>query len=131
MPRGRPKKYNIKQMIKIINEYTDKINLPDIPILKEVCVNNEWNYDYIMQLQRDNKELSQSIKRLLMKKEVLLEKGMTQGELIASASIFSLKQLGWRDEAKIEILEDSNEVDELSKAIKSYIEVSKGNKNDK
>lgn len=126
MTRGRPKKYNIKEMVKIINEYTNKTNLPDIPILKEVCVANDWNYDYIMQLQRDNKDLSQSIKRLLMKKEVLLEKGMTQGELVASASIFSLKQLGWRDEAKIEISENNAEEDELSKAIKSYIEKNKG-----
>ena len=121
MARPKSNKYRIKDMVKIINEYTDNTKLPDIPILKEICVENDWNYDYVMQLQRNNKELSQSIKRLLMKKEVLLEKGMTGGQLVASASIFSLKQLGWRDEAKIEILEQETEEDELSKAIKSYI----------
>lgn len=121
MARPKSNKYKIKDMVKIINEYTDNTKLPDIPILKEICVENDWNYDYIMKLQRNNDELRQSIKRLLMKKEVLLEKGMTGGQLVASASIFSLKQLGWRDEAKIEILEQEAEEDELSKAIKSYI----------
>lgn len=121
MARPKTNKYKIKEMVQKINNYTDNIKLPDIPILKEICVENDWNYDYIMKLQRDNEELRQSIKRLLMKKEVLLEKGMTGGQLVASASIFSLKQLGWRDEAKIEILEQETEEDELSKAIKSYI----------
>lgn len=121
MARPKTNKYKIKEMIRKINKYTDNTKLPDIPILKEICVENDWNYDYIMKLQRDNEELRQSIKRLLMKKEVLLEKGMTGGQLVASASIFSLKQLGWRDEAKIEILEQETEEDELSKAIKSYI----------
>ena len=121
MARPKSNKYKIKDMVKIIIEYTDNTKLPDIPILKEICVENDWNYDYIMKLQRNNDELRQSIKRLLMKKEVLLEKGMTGGQLVASASIFSLKQLGWRDEAKIEILEQEAEEDELSKAIKSYI----------
>lgn len=121
MARPKTNKYKIKEMIQKINNYTDNIKLPDIPILKEICVENDWNYDYIMKLQRGNEELRQSIKRLLMKKEVLLEKGMTGGQLVASASIFSLKQLGWRDEAKIEILEQETEEDELSKAIKSYI----------
>lgn len=121
MARPKSNKYKIKDMVKKINEYTDNTKLPDIPILKEICVENDWNYDYIMKLQRNNDELRQSIKRLLMKKEVLLEKGMTGGQLVASASIFSLKQLGWRDEAKIEILEQEAEEDELSKAIRSYI----------
>nr|DAZ33226.1 MAG TPA: DNA-packaging protein [Caudoviricetes sp.] len=121
MARPKTNKYKIKEMVQKINNYTDNTKLPDIPILKEICVENDWNYDYIMKLQRDNEELRQSIKRLLMKKEVLLEKGMTGGQLVASASIFSLKQLGWRDEAKIEILEQETEEDELSKAIKSYI----------
>lgn len=121
MARPKTNKYKIKEMIQKINNYTDNTKLPDIPILKEICVENDWNYDYIMKLQRCNEELRQSIKRLLMKKEVLLEKGMTGGQLVASASIFSLKQLGWRDEAKIEILEQETEEDELSKAIKSYI----------
>lgn len=129
MARPKTNKYKIKEMVQKINNYTDNIKLPDIPILKEICVENDWNYDYIMKLQRDNEELRQSIKRLLMKKEVLLEKGMTGGQLVASASIFSLKQLGWRDEAKIEILEQETEEDELSKAIKSYI--AEKSKNDK
>jgi hypothetical protein len=93
--RGRPKKpkYTIKRMVRIIDEYTD--NAP-IPILKECCLNNNWNYDYVMELERKHKELSQSIKRLKTQKEVFLEKMLYSGDNNAGY-IFSLKQLGWRD----------------------------------
>ena len=58
-------KYTIKTMVRKIYEYTEKAQLP---ILKECCFQNDWNYDYVMQLQRDNPVLSQSIRRLLTKK---------------------------------------------------------------
>jgi len=94
-PRGRPKKpkYNIKSMVKIIDEYTDTAY---IPILKECCFENNWGYDYVMELERKHEELSQSIKRLKIKKEAVLEKMLYTG-LNNTGYIFSLKQLGWRD----------------------------------
>lgn len=92
---GRPKKekYVIEKMVKQIKRYTDETV---IPILKECCFENDWCYDYVMQLQRDNPVLSQSIRRLLTKKEIQLEKALYAGEN-NSAFVFSLKQLGWKD----------------------------------
>lgn len=95
MANGRPKKpkYTIKTMVRKIYEYTEKTQLP---ILKECCFQNDWNYDYVMQLQRDNPVLSQSIRRLLTKKEIILEKGLYAGAN-NTGFVFGLKQLGWKD----------------------------------
>lgn len=95
MDKGRPKKpkYTIKTMVRKIYEYTEKTQLP---ILKECCFQNDWNYDYVMQLQRDNPVLSQSIRRLLTKKEIMLEKGLYAGAN-NTGFVFGLKQLGWKD----------------------------------
>ena len=97
---GRPKgaknvnkKYNISKMIKRIHEYTDK---HEIPILKDCCFENDWNYDYFLQLQRENQDLAQEARRLLMKKEIKLEQFMYTGQN-NTAFIFALKQLGWKD----------------------------------
>ena len=94
VPMGRPKKpkYNIKHMIKTIDEYTSKTM---IPILKECCYNNDWNYDYVDQLKRKHEDLSLSIKRLMTKKEVILEQMLYSGQN-NTGYIFSLKQLGWK-----------------------------------
>lgn len=87
------RKYNIRKMIKALHEYTDK---HEIPILKDCCFENDWNYEYFMQLQRENPELAQETRRLLMKKEIKLEQFMYTGQN-NTAFIFSLKQLGWKD----------------------------------
>ena len=119
MARPKTDKYNIDNMIKIIDEYTKNT---DLPILKEVCYKNKWNYDTIMKYQRDNELLMQSIKTLLDKKETQLERGGLLGKYNNTMAIFSLKQLGWRDNKdiqvkdmrKIEILDDlpKDEMDE-------------------
>jgi hypothetical protein len=114
MARGRPKKrdkdgniiYDIPTMVKKINKYTDecitgeKLN---IPIAKECYLKNGWDCDYVNQLARENDELSLSIKRMLGYKEVYLEKLATVGAIDKTMAIFSLKQLGWRDEVKSDI----------------------------
>lgn len=94
--RGRKPsgKYNIKRLIKIFTEYTESAQLP---ILKEVCLDNDLDYDYIIQLQRENPELARVTRRLLMKKEVQLEKALMTGAN-NTAFIFQLKQLGWKDQ---------------------------------
>lgn len=115
--RGRPPKpkYNIKYMVRTIRDYTDGTAMP---ILKECCFNQDWNYDYVMQLQREHEDLSQSIKRLLMKKEVVLELGMLTGRLNTGGAAFSLKQLGWRDRQDIiNVNRDAVDDDELTKSL--------------
>lgn len=114
---GRPAsgKYNIAEMTRIIIAYTDET---DVPILKEVCYKNNWDYQYVMNLQAANEDLREPIKRLLDKKESDLERGGLTGKVDKTMAIFSLKQLGWRD--KIEI-EDSKDSDRL-KALKSIFD---------
>lgn len=107
-PRGRPKqdKYNIADMVKVIDDYTDEVKFP---ILKECCLENNWEYDYVMKLQRNYDELRQSIKRLLDKKEVILEKMMLSGKANVTACIFTLKQPahGWSDKHEIQLDNDA------------------------
>lgn len=87
------KKYKLNFMIKALREYTDNT---EKPILKECCLINEWDYDYFIQLQRENPVLRAEAKRLLLKKEVVLEKALDSG-MNNTAFIFELKQLGWKD----------------------------------
>ena len=113
MARPKSGKYNIKDIAKIIIDYT---NTTDLPILKEVCYQNNLSYDYIMELKRDpeNIELTQSIKMLLYKKEVELEKGGLIGKYNNTMSIFSLKQLGWKDRQEEDILRDIENLSSLA-----------------
>lgn len=106
----RPKKkdsngdemYDIAAMCEKIDLYIRKNAPKGLPILKECCLQNGWNYDYVMELQRNNPMLSQSVKKLLDWKEVQLEKGGLSGKFNPSVVIFSLKQPahGWTDKAK-------------------------------
>lgn len=83
----------MKYMIQKVREYTEKT---DFPILKEVCLLNGWDYDYFIQLQRENEILRVETKKLLAKKEIQLEKALMTG-VNNTAFIFQLKQLGWKD----------------------------------
>lgn len=108
-------KYDIPEMIEIIDKYT---NETDIPILKEVCYQNYWNYDYITELQRNNENLSWSIKRLLNKKEAQLERLSLTKVIDRTTAIFSLKQLGWKDRQEVSFAEE--QISEISvKVIRS------------
>lgn len=91
---ARPKTGKYDNLIQDIVEYT---NNNDYPILKELCYQKHYNYDYIMQMQRNDEELSQSIKELLYKKEAYLEREGIKGNIAQTMAVFTLKQLGWRD----------------------------------
>lgn len=130
---GRPPKpkYKISFMIDKLAEYVDDCNVDGsqhypngqrkpvrVPILKECCLRNGWNYDYVMQLQRDNEDLSDAIRELLGWKEVILEQGMLTGVFKPGAAIFSLKQLGWTDKQDIKLQkQEAIADDDLTKAL--------------
>lgn len=107
-PRGRPQKYNIEEMVDIICEYTDNTVLP---ILKEVCYLNGWNFDTLMNLERQNEDLNWAIKRLLQKKEVEVERGGLIGKYNQTMAVFTLKQLGWKDKQDIELNTSDNDLE--------------------
>ena len=94
MARPPSPKYDLDFMLDTIYEYTEANT---IPILKEVCYKNNWDFDYLHDLAREQPILSLAIKRLMAKKETNLERGALAGKINHAMAIFSLKQLGWRD----------------------------------
>lgn len=110
-------KYDIENMCIKIDEYIDS-KKEDIPILKECCLLNDWDYDYFMELKRNNHTLSQSSKKLLGWKEVNLERFGLTGCIEKTMAIFSLKQLGWSDKQDIQITKSKDDAaEELDKII--------------
>jgi hypothetical protein len=105
MPAGRPKKYTKKLLKEIeskINAYTESTPLPVLAeCAYELGMHRQQLYEF--------PELNDAIKRLITKKEAVLEKGGLSGKLNASMAIFSLKQLGWSDRPKVELVEESNQ----------------------
>jgi len=93
---ARPKEYT-KKALKIIalqiDEYTNK---SAIPVLAE-CAFNLGHCRQFFYMHDDCKEFYDARERLLAKKEFRLEVGALSGNLNASMSIFSLKQMGWSD----------------------------------
>ncbi len=106
---ARPKTGKYDNLRQDIIDYTEQT---EYPILKELCYLKHYNYDYVMQLQRANEELSQSIKELLYKKESYLEREGIKGNLAQTMAVFTLKQLGWRDNIEVEH-KDLSKVEEL------------------
>ena len=109
---ARPTKYNQDEMIDIIERYIEDTELP---IFKEVCYKNNWYDKYVYEMAQKNEELSNSIKKLIAKKEVELERGGITGKYNHSVTIFSLKQLGWKDKQDDEI--DNRMADALNKIV--------------
>ena len=103
---ARPKAGKYDNLRQDIIDYTKQT---EYPILKELCYLKHYNYDYVMQLQRDNEELSQSIKELLYKKESYLEREGIKGNLAQTMAVFTLKQLGWRDNIEVKA-ENANRI---------------------
>lgn len=91
---ARPKTGKYDNLRQDIIDYTIAT---EYPILKELCYQKHYSYDYVMELQRKDDELAQSIKELLYKKEVYLEREGIKGNLAQTMAVFTLKQLGWKD----------------------------------
>lgn len=100
---ARPKTGKYDNLKKDIEEYTNKT---EYPILKELCYQKHYNYDYVMQLQRKDEGLAQSIKELLYKKEAYLEREGIKGNIAQTMAVFTLKQLGWKDVIESQVQEE-------------------------
>lgn len=115
MARPVSGKYVQGEMVDKLNDYTDTcIKKKKVPILKEVVVKMNWNYDYVMTLERKEgwEELREAINRLVNTKEYMLERLALDGKITNTMAVFSLKQLGWKDQQTMDV-QSSN-----SKAIK-------------
>ena len=118
MARGRPPKYDVEDIIEIMDRYIEETELP---IFKEVCYLNNWNSKYIYELGSKNEELSDTIKKLSDKKEVVLERGGLIGRYNPTMVVFSLKQLGWKDKQEEDA--DSKVSDALLKVTNAIAKV--------
>ena len=101
--------YDIDLMIQQIEDYLAEKE-KGFPILKECCLQYGWSYDTFMRLQRENPDLREAAERLLMTKEVALEKGGLLGKFDRTVVVFSLKQLGWRDKIDLDVKHTKTEV---------------------
>ncbi|MDI6788427.1 MAG: hypothetical protein QME51_08660, partial [Planctomycetota bacterium] len=70
------------------------IKTTDIPILAEFCYRNYISDDF---LQDHPQVFGGAIKNLKMKKQTKLERYALEGKIEKTMAIFSLKQMGWRD----------------------------------
>jgi len=106
---GHPVEYTEERLNEIIDLMEDYIENTDIPIVAE--------FAYINRIRRqalyEHKELSDTIKRMIDKKEFQLEKKALDNDINSTFAIFSLKQIGWRDKQEIEHKVDKTVLDEL------------------
>ena len=115
MSRGRPLKYDVNEIIEIMDRYIEETELP---IFKEVCYLNNWNSKYIYELGSKNEDLSDTIKKLSDKKEAELEKGGVTGKYNPTIVVFSLTQLGWKDKQEEDLDNKvANALDKVTNAI--------------
>ena len=109
-----------KNMNKVIKKFEDAlkeaIENKKYIIIKEICLTNNYSYDYIMELKREmpksedperkeqGERLAQAIKNIIDWQEVLLEQMLITGNGSPAGIIFKLKQHqhGWTDRQQIE-----------------------------
>lgn len=97
MPAGRPREYTPGVIEDIKEQMDEYIAQTPVPIFAEFCD----KYGYLRTYLYEIKELSDSIKKMMQKKEVALEKGALTGKLNTAMAIFSLKQMGWSDKQEV------------------------------
>jgi hypothetical protein len=99
---GRPPKVPEADMPELVQKFADYIDGAAIPIIAEFAYKNDvprtWLYE--------RPEFLTLLKKCIDKKEAALEIGALKGELNPTMSIFSLKQMGWKDKQEI----DSNNI---------------------
>jgi hypothetical protein len=100
------KKYEPEFMANEINSYVDEcMRKKRVPIFKEVTVKEGWVYFYVERIRHDEryKKVDEAIINLMDAKEYMLERLGLDGKIDKTMAVFSLKQLGWRDNQNIEL----------------------------
>ena len=95
---ARPKEYTKERIEEILISLDTYIAQTDIPIVAEFA----YQYEVRRQALYEYEEFSDTLKRLIDKKEAQLERKALDREIDHTMAIFSLKQLGWRDKKEIE-----------------------------
>lgn len=113
-PGGAPVTKWTPEFIEFIRlKLLDYIDTTDIPIFMEFCYLNDVNYTQMYEFT----ELTETIKKCRMKKESQLERKGLLGEVNTSMAIFSLKQLGWKDQQEV-VHDVKEELSQLANSMK-------------
>ena len=93
----RKKKIPLNELVAAANHYADTA---PIPIVKEFALQVGYAREYLYELAslHPKSGLREALQRIIDQKEIILEKGALTGALDRSMAIFSLKQIGWRDQ---------------------------------
>lgn len=114
---ARPRKLDYQKLIDDADAY---IASAEPPILAEYAHLHGITRCYLYQLAEAEKnagrpELSNTIKKISEAKEVKLERNGLNGTYNSTMSVFSLKQLGWKDHVEYV---DTNALDKLDQILK-------------
>jgi hypothetical protein len=76
-----------------------------VPIFKEVTVKQNWTYMNAERLRSKEgyEAYAEAVNKLFDAKEYMLERLGLDGKVDKTMAIFSLKQLGWKDQQSMEI----------------------------
>ena len=116
MPRKGDYKYDVDEICRALDSYTAQcVKQKEVPILKEVFVKKGWDYMYVTQIlngklleqKPSDDRLDRSIKNLINAKEYMLERLGLKGKISTTMAVFSLKQLGWRDQQQVDVGTDT------------------------
>lgn len=95
---GRPvTKWDSKAREELKRKFDQYVERTKLPIIARFAAMNRIPKQYMY----DFKELSESIKIAMAKKEAELEEGGLKGKYSAAMAIFSLKQMGWKDRQEL------------------------------
>ena len=100
-PVGRPKIYDVKDIIEKLNTYIDET---EEPMVIEFTLNYRIGKTQFYELAKNNEELSNSIKRLTQKEEMFLLKNAERQKINPVFAMFRLKQpaFGYKDNTEVE-----------------------------
>jgi hypothetical protein len=93
-------------MADAIEDYLEEcLKKKKVPIFKEVVVKMGWTYLYVERIRHDKgfERVDEAIAKLMDAKEYMLERLGLDGKIDRTMAVFSLKQLGWKDQQSVEI----------------------------
>jgi len=118
--KGRPPKVNIEDLINDVDEYIQSANPP---IVAEYAIMHGITRQYLYELAKKEEgegdsRLSDTIKKISDSKAIMLERNALLGKYNSRMAIFSLKQLGWKDNPDAQD-DDNDLVREFIEAVKN------------
>lgn len=100
MPAGAPKQFNIDDIIEKLNIYIDET---EEPFIQEFCLNYNISRVHFYELSKSSSELSNTIKKCLLKQELYIVKNASKNKINPAFSMFRLKQpcFGYTDKQEV------------------------------